>query len=205
MTDEEGRERLLAWNLMLLMALEANGLRKQAKRLEAHISAGLDRKPQRRARMLKANAERRRAAAMTAALDAPDPDRAIMRDLRSLGAAVADAARARLEADKAWRRNPATHRAAIGRLKAAMDRARILRRNIQAAWRRQVDAKWIGPALTESTTLAVARGEAVEGRGQRYRNGFATLRPARSRRATMACQCCGLSGPRPSARYPAQG
>lgn len=163
---ERRREWLLVGNLGYLMALEAVGLHKQARRLVDKIAAGLRREPaaQRRSRHQRKAAERRRAIQLLAPVVEPEPDHAIVRDLRALQRAEAAAAQARRDADIAWNAAPrdnAGHREAMARLKAAQDRIRVLRRNIDAARQAQVDRRWAEYANGETETLAKLRREEV--------------------------------------------
>lgn len=159
---EDVRARLLTGNLILLMALEANGLTRKASELVDHIGRGLTRQSNRRARYWREVEERRRAARLNAPLALPEPEPAINRDLRALGRAEAEAAEARADADKAWKADdrPA-HRAAMTRLKAAQDRIRVLRRGIDAARTAQLDRRWAETARGETEALAVLRGEEI--------------------------------------------
>lgn len=54
------------------------------------------------------------------------------------------------------------HREAMGRLKAAQDRIRLLRRTINAARQAQVDRRWVAGANAETEHLASLRQEEVE-------------------------------------------
>lgn len=160
---EDARDRLLTGNLLYLMALEANGLKRAASELVKHIDRGLTRKPSRRDRAWRANQERRRVAEQNAAASPPPPDHAIQRDLRALAQAEADAVKARADADAAWKLDGRPgHREAMARLKSAQGRIRVLRRDIDAARQAQIDRRWAETANDESEALAKLRGEDIE-------------------------------------------
>jgi hypothetical protein len=117
----------------------------------------------RRRNVVRAQEERRRAAALAEPLRAPSLASDIERDLKALARAEADAANARKEANAARdRKDHKAHKAAVGREREAFGRIRELRKAISAARAKQLDARWATMAIGETEALSKARGESLD-------------------------------------------
>lgn len=165
MSDELRQAYLLTGNLFMLMALEANGMKRAAADLVDHIGRGLERTPaeRRRQRYWSDREARRRVAQLSAPFSPPRPSPSLERDLKSLARFEVQAATARSDADAARKAgHHKGHRDALARLKDAQERIRILRRDIAAIRRDDVDRHWAQAAGSETEALANVRSEEVD-------------------------------------------
>lgn len=129
-------------------------------RIAARQGEAAARQHLRRQATVRRQEERRRAEHLNDATRAPDLASEVQRDLKRLAAAEAEAAKARDEANDARaRRDHKAHRAAVARERDAYGRIRLLRKAIDTARTRQVDARWASQAIGETEALAKARGE----------------------------------------------